>query len=541
MFAQRKDWHGRHEFGRDDMKKQKPFIFVLLLIFCPLSATTQDRLWRNLVPGPYPIGYKVAFLYDHTRIYKSQYDYKGNLVNKDIFRPVQISIWYPALRSENAEYMKYIEYVITAATRFDYSLLKVSLEEEIINSWKSSYKQRGCEDAVIDNIVNIVLLRSTRAIKNAPPASGKYPLIVFCSGGGDVPSSHDIMFEYLAGHGYIIAAVSSNGFFEGGPSYNLIDEESQVRDMEFALNSMRDFPNVDMLNIGSMGFSYGGIVNVLFALRNYDIKAVLCLDGSICLANRDRAVKDLPYFRPDRLKIPFMNMLTVASNRYDLKFYEAMKYSDAYLVYFNNMRHLDFTSKRTIQDPRNLDSVMNRNITSIDLNLETACRYALNYLDAYMKNAEDAIAFLHHSPTMNDIPERTIRVESKKSFPVPPTGVHFIEMIHQEGTQKAMESFMKARENDPDIQVFPEDLMNTLGYEYLNRGDMESAVEIFQLTCLAYPNSSNSFDSLGEAYARMDEIDLALKNYRKAVELNPDNGNAKNWIRKLENRRKKQA
>jgi tetratricopeptide (TPR) repeat protein len=516
------------------------FLLFLLLIIRPLSATIQDRLWRNLEPGPYPIGYKVAFLYDHTRIYKSQYDYKGNIANQDIFRPVQISIWYPAIRPDSADFMKYIEYEITAVTRFNYALLTDTLEAEIIHSLKSSYKQRGYEDTAIDDLVNVVFLRSTRAIKDSPPASGSFPLIVFCSGGGDVPSSHDIMFEYLASHGYIIAAVPSNGFFEGGPSYNLMDEESQIRDMEFALNYMRDFPGVDVRNICAMGFSYGGIVNVLFALRNCDIKAVLCLDGSICLADRDRAVKVLPYFRPDRLRIPFMNMLMVVSNRYDLKFYEALKYSDAYLVFFNHMKHSDFTSQRTIQVPGNLGSPWNRNITSINLSLETACRYALNYLDAYLKNAQDAMAFLHNSPAMNGIPESTIRVESKKSLPVPPTGAHFIEMIKQEGVHKAKEVFMKARENDPEIQVFSENIINALGYDFLNRGDMKVAVEIFQLNCLAYPNSSNSFDSLGEAYAKLDEIDLALKYYRKAVELNPKNGNAINWVRRLENRKKKQ-
>jgi tetratricopeptide (TPR) repeat protein len=522
------------------MKKIRPCVLILLWTVCPLRMTAQNRvaLWRNLIPGPYEIGYKVAFLYDQTRIYKSQYDYKGNLVNHDIFRPVQISIWYPATRPINTEYMKYIEYVLTASTRFDYSLLTDTLHEEIVRSWKNRYKQRGYEEIVIDNIVDNVLLRKTRALKDAPPVTGKFPLVVFCSGGGDVPGSHDIMFEYLASHGYVIAAVSSNGFFEGGPSYNMMDEEAQVRDMEFALNYMRDITSVDIQNICSMGFSYGGIINVLFALRNYDIKAVLCLDGSICLVNRDRAVKNLPYFKPDRLRIPFMNMPIVAPNRYDFGFYEALKYSDAYLVHFNRMTHLEFTSQRSIQEPENLDSERNRNITSINLNHETACRYALNYLDATLKNDQEAMAFLQNPPVMNDIPEGAIRVEFKKSLPVPPTGVHFIELIKEEGIEKAKEIFLAAKKNDPEIQVFSADLMNTLGYDYLNRGNAKMAIEIFTLNCLAHPNSSNSFDSLGEAYAKIDEIDLALKNYRKAVELNPQNGNARNWIRLLEKKKK---
>lgn len=45
-----------------------------------------------------------------------------------------------------------------------------------------------------------------------------------------------------------------------------------------------------------------------------------------------------------------------------------------------------------------------------------------------------------------------------------------------------------------------------------------------------------AYDSLGEAFMKTGEKDLAIKNYEKSLELNPNNDNAKKM---LENLRKK--
>jgi Cytochrome c biogenesis factor len=49
-----------------------------------------------------------------------------------------------------------------------------------------------------------------------------------------------------------------------------------------------------------------------------------------------------------------------------------------------------------------------------------------------------------------------------------------------------------------------------------------------------YPNASNPYDSLGEAYLADGQKDLALVNYKKAAELDPANANAKLIVQRLE-------
>ena len=49
----------------------------------------------------------------------------------------------------------------------------------------------------------------------------------------------------------------------------------------------------------------------------------------------------------------------------------------------------------------------------------------------------------------------------------------------------------------------------------------------------AFPDAWNVYDSLAEALAARGDVDLAIANYRRSLELNPDNSNASTWIERL--------
>ena len=78
-----------------------------------------------------------------------------------------------------------------------------------------------------------------------------------------------------------------------------------------------------------------------------------------------------------------------------------------------------------------------------------------------------------------------------------------------------------------------EDFMNDCGYQRLNGGHIEQAIEIFRENINNHPNSSNVYDSMGEAYMKSEEQELAIKNYEKSLLLNPRNDNAKEMLKKL--------
>ena len=75
--------------------------------------------------------------------------------------------------------------------------------------------------------------------------------------------------------------------------------------------------------------------------------------------------------------------------------------------------------------------------------------------------------------------------------------------------------------------------LNTMGYVLMAADEIEKAIVVFKLNTLLYPNSDNTFDSLGEAYMENGNRELAVENYLRSIELNVDNKNAFEKVREL--------
>jgi tetratricopeptide (TPR) repeat protein len=75
--------------------------------------------------------------------------------------------------------------------------------------------------------------------------------------------------------------------------------------------------------------------------------------------------------------------------------------------------------------------------------------------------------------------------------------------------------------------------INTLGYKLMAQKKMNEAIEVFKLNVKLYPESANTYDSLGEVYAAGGNKKLAIENYEKAVKMNPKNENGKAILAKL--------
>jgi tetratricopeptide (TPR) repeat protein len=59
--------------------------------------------------------------------------------------------------------------------------------------------------------------------------------------------------------------------------------------------------------------------------------------------------------------------------------------------------------------------------------------------------------------------------------------------------------------------------MNLYGYELTGQGHLDSAIVIFRKNVKDYPKSWNTYDSLGEAYAKKGDKKQAVANYSKAL------------------------
>jgi hypothetical protein len=106
-------------------------------------------------------------------------------------------------------------------------------------------------------------------------------------------------------------------------------------------------------------------------------------------------------------------------------------------------------------------------------------------------------------------------------------------MFEGDSVAKAIELYKDLKTKFPDDYNFKEDQLNILGYDLMKGGRLKDAIEVFRLNIEQFPDSFNVYDSIGEAYMNDGQRDLAIKNYKKSLELNPKNDNAKQMLEKL--------
>lgn len=107
-----------------------------------------------------------------------------------------------------------------------------------------------------------------------------------------------------------------------------------------------------------------------------------------------------------------------------------------------------------------------------------------------------------------------------------------IDLTLAKGLTAATDLFQK---RDKKIDLL-ENVINAKGYDLMEEKKLKEAIEIFKLNVFAFPQSANAFDSLGEAYLEAGDKKLAIENYKKSLLLDSDNGNAREVLKKLEDK-----
>jgi tetratricopeptide (TPR) repeat protein len=120
------------------------------------------------------------------------------------------------------------------------------------------------------------------------------------------------------------------------------------------------------------------------------------------------------------------------------------------------------------------------------------------------------------------------KMDTDKKIPV-----DFLLEGNFEGAMQAYSALLKQDPNDP---VINENDLNVLGYTFLNQDKIKLGQDIFKVNMTLYPDSFNVYDSYAEACMKMGENDLAILNYNKSLDLNPENNNAKEMLKEIQKR-----
>jgi CubicO group peptidase (beta-lactamase class C family) len=105
--------------------------------------------------------------------------------------------------------------------------------------------------------------------------------------------------------------------------------------------------------------------------------------------------------------------------------------------------------------------------------------------------------------------------------------------LDKQGYDHAMEIAQDLKQKDTSF-LLPESDVNDLAFILLGKKMNNEAIDIFKYNIAANPNSANAYESLAEGYEGIGEKKLAVENYKKAVELNPNDTYSTGQIKKLE-------
>ncbi|HEX9614312.1 MAG TPA: serine hydrolase, partial [Bacteroidota bacterium] len=115
-----------------------------------------------------------------------------------------------------------------------------------------------------------------------------------------------------------------------------------------------------------------------------------------------------------------------------------------------------------------------------------------------------------------------------------PLRLSLLNIVLENGTDAAVNRYLQLKRASSTEYGFHENELNSLGYILMQNGRLENALTIFKLNVSEYPESWNPYDSLAEAFMNAGNKELAIRNYQKSLELNPQNTNAVEMLKKLD-------
>lgn len=507
-------------------------ILLLIALMMPGLASAQSHFTRINPPGPHAVGLRVVEQYDHSRGYRGATDPDtGQPTQGERARPIQTMIWYPA-QTGSGHTMTVSDYLRLGATldAFGQTPAERSRLQEAYLA--ESVSQLSAQRAQTELAVTMMARRDGLA------EPGKFPVVIYAPGyAGDGYENADLC-EYLASMGYVVIASPSLGQSAGGMTIDLEGAEAQMADIEYLIGYAHTLPQADTNRLGVIGFSWGGLANVMAAAKDPRITALVALDGSVRVW--PSIIEQSRFLTPERVTTPLLYVAaaprqvedTPADWNRDTSFLNKLKYADLYRVTLAPYVHSNFgvmLGQRLLPDAQYGDYDQNE-LSIANAWVET---YVRRFLDTYLKRDQAGRAFLDTPAAHTGAPPHLFTVYSRKAEGVPPTRTAFAAELAREGFDRASDIYNAFRERAPEFSLTGEAL-NTWGYTLLRNGDTAEAVSILRLATELYADSSNAWDSLGEAYARNGQKGLAIDAYRRSLRLDPANNNATTQIANLQ-------
>lgn len=243
-----------------------PAFYQLLLALLPILTYAQSP--RN--HGTYYAGYKTIHSIDSARLYKPGV----NIAHPLYYRPVDIDIWYPAAKPDLSTGMIYKDFLSLFVNRPNFYSDTIAPAGAINETAKAFCDMNKCSDSTK------LLHYKSASYKNAKPAKGKFPLVIYLASFGSNGFENYTLFEALAQQGFVVVSINSIGRFPGTMTMKYDDAMQQVYDAMYSLNILSQFSYINFSKTGIVGYSWGGLAGCILAGKISNATCLVSLDGS---------------------------------------------------------------------------------------------------------------------------------------------------------------------------------------------------------------------------------------------------------------------
>ena len=507
------------------MRLEVLLIFVLFQSNVVNGQTSLNEI--DLNNGKYKVGFRHYTAHDSTRTYSRIFDY----TNKKVARPIPISIWYPSEQNIGSKkQMKILDYFEIIKEEEEWEHLP---NEQVLNWFYYANTTTNQNH----------LKEKTEAHFKTEFAKGKYPVIVYAPSYQASSIENFALCEFLASYGFIVISSPSRGTETRWFSNNKLKEmETQARDVEFLIKEVGKFRNTDYNKIAVMGFSFGGLSNVIAQNRNENVKAIVSLDGTeryqFTLLNKS------PFFDTEKIDIPYIHMAqkdipekVLKEDNIDaelnvrFELYDSISKSKAYRLKFNNLTHSYFSTLGILFAKR--DKRQDKSDSEIMESYKWVSIYTLNFLNAVLENDDKALKFIENKPSDNGVRNGLITQRIKQPESDAFTFQDFNDIASSQNYKNISQLYDSTVKKHHSFKI-PEDILNTLGLQLVfNLNTSEQGINVLLFATNLYPNSANLFDSVAEGYLFIGNKEKAIENFKKSLELNTQNQNAINRLKQL--------
>jgi hypothetical protein len=485
-------------------------IVCTIILIGGVGRAYSSALWGNLRPGPYPIGFKTILTYDESRAPVADAMGRGKSVTRG--RQIQISLWYPARITRGTLPVKFGDYIDLLGQDLEFRLTgesKKHAEEKFLEQ----PSDLGGDIAKLKSALPMLRDLKLEALKNAPPANGSFPLIVFLD--FRAPATNSIMSEYLASHGFVVATTSLKGTHEADLDVGLTGVETIATDIGFVIGSL-DIPTInrDRLALIGVGITASGCLALV--TRNPRVDALVSLDGGIPTAFEDRILKRTPYFDISAIRLPMLAIYAPHPN-VDPSILSQYKYSTRHLIHFPKMSEFHFLNYGMLE--RFAHGIIGKPPGNTHLGFEWASRYVLNFLKAYLTSDAAGLEFLRASPKENRAPPELLSVSVVQALRAPPTVAELKEVIQRDGIQSLVLLYHDLKKTDPRpfTQETIVSLFNWLSFR--RDPDWKARRELSLLRLDSYPDSARAHFSMAQVLIQLKEREQARKHFIEAIRL----------------------